>query len=69
MISKKTCIPCQGGIPRLEHKEINTLMTINTPKTSFNAFNARCNYVHFSKSSFVHVFVVFFQTCRLPCAR
>ena len=26
MISKKTCIPCQGGIPPLEHKEINTLM-------------------------------------------
>ena len=26
MISKKTCIPCQGGIPPLEHKEINILM-------------------------------------------
>ena len=26
MISKKTCIPCQAGIPPLEHKEINTLM-------------------------------------------
>ena len=27
MISKKTCIPCQGGIPPLEHKEISTLMS------------------------------------------
>ena len=26
MISKKTCIPCKGGVPPLEHKEINTLM-------------------------------------------
>lgn len=26
IISKKTCIPCQGGIPPLEHKEINILM-------------------------------------------
>ena len=26
MISKKTCVPCQGGIPPLGHKEINTLI-------------------------------------------
>ena len=26
IISKKTCIPCKGGIPPLEHKELNTLM-------------------------------------------
>ena len=26
MINKKTCIPCQGGVPPLEQKEINTLM-------------------------------------------
>ncbi len=26
MINKKTCIPCQGGIPPLEDKEINNLM-------------------------------------------
>jgi 4a-hydroxytetrahydrobiopterin dehydratase len=25
-ISKKICIPCQGGIPPLTHKEINILM-------------------------------------------
>ena len=26
MISKKTCVPCQGGIPPLGNKEINTLI-------------------------------------------
>lgn len=26
MISKKTCTPCQGGIPPLKEKEINILM-------------------------------------------
>ena len=26
MISKKTCTPCQGGVPPLEFKEINTLI-------------------------------------------
>ena len=27
IISKKKCIPCQGGIAPLEHKEINTYMS------------------------------------------
>ncbi len=27
MISQKKCIPCQGGIPPLEHKEINQLIS------------------------------------------
>ena len=27
IISKKKCIPCQGGIPPLKNKEINTLIT------------------------------------------
>ena len=26
MFKQNTCIPCQGGIPPLENKEINTLM-------------------------------------------
>ncbi|MBE51138.1 MAG: 4a-hydroxytetrahydrobiopterin dehydratase [Flavobacteriales bacterium] len=26
MLEKKTCIPCQGGIPPLEENEINKLM-------------------------------------------